>query len=143
MAWYSILPPQLIQFESWAVRIFFLLGLITIVPWAALIVFDAGLYIYRMILWEFPWIGGRVRGHQRPQAPSLQERPGGQRRAFGLRGVETDAGDSDSGKPGNTSNSNATERGEDAGRENTAPTVDGRTSFGADADVKRRLTRRV
>ncbi|KAJ5760706.1 hypothetical protein N7520_007862 [Penicillium odoratum] len=90
MAWYSILPPQLIQVESWAVRIFFLLGLITIVPWAALILFDAGLWLYRMLLWELPWIGGRARGQQRPRAPSLNERPDGQRRAFGLRGVETD-----------------------------------------------------
>ncbi|KAJ5439847.1 uncharacterized protein N7458_010845 [Penicillium daleae] len=135
MAWYSILPPQLIQFESWAVRIFFLLGLITIVPWAALIVFDVGLYLYRMILWELPWIGGRARGQQRPRPPSLQERPGGQRRAFGLRSVETDAGDSDFGKSGNAPSSKSTRREQDSERENMDPAADG--------DVKRRVTGRA
>ncbi|KAJ5561756.1 hypothetical protein N7535_003783 [Penicillium sp. DV-2018c] len=95
MAWYSILPAELIHLESWAARVFFLLGLITIGPWAFLILLDATIWLYRLILWELPWIGGRARGRQRPRAPSLNERPGGQRRAFGLRGVESDTGDSD------------------------------------------------
>ncbi|KAJ5135575.1 uncharacterized protein N7515_004853 [Penicillium bovifimosum] len=95
MAWYSILPAELIHLESWAARVFFLLGLITIGPWAFLILLDAVIWLYRLILWELPWVGGRARGRQRPRAPSLNERPGGQRRAFGLRGVETDSGDSD------------------------------------------------
>ncbi|KAJ5950879.1 uncharacterized protein N7479_009292 [Penicillium vulpinum] len=95
MAWYSILPPELTHLESWAARVFFFLGLITIGPWAFLILLDATLWLYRLILWELPWVGGRARGRQRPRAPSLNERPGGQRRAFGLRGVETHTGDSD------------------------------------------------
>jgi hypothetical protein len=73
----------------------FALGLITIGPWAFLVFLDATIWLYLMILWELPWIGGRARGRQRPRAPSLNERPGGQRRAFGLRGVETDTGDSE------------------------------------------------
>ncbi|KAJ5916551.1 hypothetical protein N7504_000566 [Penicillium tannophilum] len=116
MAWYSILPPQLTQVESWAVRVFLLLGFITIVPWFALILFDAGLWLYRIILWELPWVGGRARGQQRPRAPSLNERPDGQRRAFGLRGVESDSGpDQDSG--GDTMADGNT------GKENMAPTT--------------------
>ncbi|KAJ5493153.1 hypothetical protein N7539_001899 [Penicillium diatomitis] len=95
MAWYSILPPQLIQFESWVVRVSLLLALFTIGPWAALIAFDACLYLYRMIIWEMPGVGGRARGQQRPRAPSLQERPDGQRRAFGVFGSETDIANGD------------------------------------------------
>ncbi|KGO72932.1 hypothetical protein PITC_061600 [Penicillium italicum] len=111
MAWYSILPPELTHLESWAARIFFLLGLITIGPWAFLIFLDATLWLYRLILWEVPWIGGRARGRQRPRAPSLNERPGGQRRAFGLRGVEIDTGDSEGGNR------------DDPGKENVSPVV--------------------
>ncbi|CAG8118199.1 unnamed protein product [Penicillium olsonii] len=95
MAWYSILPPELTHLESWAVSVFLFLGLVTIGPWAFLVLLDATIWIYSMILWEFPWVGGRTRGRQRPRAPTLNERPGGQRRAFGLRGVETDTGGSD------------------------------------------------
>ncbi|KAF3387229.1 hypothetical protein F1880_001034 [Penicillium rolfsii] len=143
MAWYSILPPQLIQVESWAVRIFFLLGLFTIGPWAALIIFDAVLYLYRMILWELPWIGGRAHGQQRPRAPSLQERPHGQRRAFGLRGVETDGVDSDSGKSGSASSSKSPERSQDTERDRKTPAADGSTASGTDGDLKRRATGRA
>ncbi|KAJ5103594.1 hypothetical protein N7532_004123 [Penicillium argentinense] len=135
MAWYSILPPQLIQFESWAVRIFFLLGLITIVPWFAMLVFDAGLYLYRMILWEFPWVGGRARGHQRPRAPSLQERPDGQRRAFGLKGVQSDSGDSSRECVSASKNS--------AEKENVAPATEGPAHPSTDGDVKRRTSGRA
>ncbi|CAG8940300.1 unnamed protein product [Penicillium salamii] len=121
MAWYSILPPELTHLESWVVSFFvsypyhrrrsnpfsmtqslmypgfpqFFLGVVTIGPWAFLVLLDATIWIYRMIIWDFPWIGGRARGRQRPRAPSLNARPGGQRRAFGLRGVETDTGGSD------------------------------------------------
>lgn len=38
-----------------------------------------------MALYEIPVVGGRVRGAQRPRAPSLNERPdGGARRVFVL-----------------------------------------------------------
>jgi hypothetical protein len=150
MAWYSILPSELTHLESWAARIFvsfpsflrswslaplpddavadlpripqFLLGLITIGPWAFLIFLDATIWIYRLILWEIPWIGGRARGRQRPRAPSLNERPGGQRRAFGLRGVETDTGDSEGGKLDDSLRVKS-ERNQDSGKENVSPVV--------------------
>lgn len=167
MAWYSILPPQLIQFESWAVRIFvcpstpstppggvapvirsnlphlltlpapskqFFLGVLTIVPWAALLLFDAGLYLFRMVLWELPWIGGRARGQQRPRAPSLNERPDGQRRAFGLRGVETDSSDGDHGLRDASVDRLAE-------KENVAPATDGGAYPSTEGGVKRRAGR--
>ncbi|KAJ5287633.1 hypothetical protein N7478_003319 [Penicillium angulare] len=136
MAWYSILPPQLIQVESWA----FLLGLITILPWFALIVFDAGLWLYRIIHWELPWIGGRARGQQRPRAPSLNERPDGQRRAFGLRGVETDTSDRDHGQESTDDMTHdKTSRGErDMGKEDMAPSTDGSVHSDANGVMKHR-----
>ncbi|KAA8646272.1 hypothetical protein EYZ11_000634 [Aspergillus tanneri] len=88
MAWYSILPPDLIYVESWAARTFILLGLITIVPWALLIMFDLCLYLWRMLEYEIAVVGGRARGRQRPRAPSLNERRGRQRRVFSLTGYE-------------------------------------------------------
>ncbi|PLB52841.1 hypothetical protein P170DRAFT_472734 [Aspergillus steynii IBT 23096] len=88
MAWYSILPPELIYVESWAARFFVILGIITIFPWAVLLLFDVSLYLWRTVGYEFPVVGGRARGMQRPRAPSLNERPDGQRRAFGLAGYE-------------------------------------------------------
>ncbi|KAH1489131.1 hypothetical protein LV164_008305 [Aspergillus fumigatus] len=88
MAWYSILPPDLIYVESWAARIFVFLGIVTIFPWAALIVFDVLLYIWRMGAFEFPVVGGRARGMQRPRAPTLNvnvsERSEVPRRVLGL-----------------------------------------------------------
>ncbi|KAJ5674187.1 hypothetical protein N7462_009626 [Penicillium macrosclerotiorum] len=143
MAWYSILPPQLIQFESWAVRIFFLLGLITIVPWAALIVFDAGLYLYRMALFELPWIGGRARGHQHPRVPGLNERANGQRRAFGLRGVESHTDDGaqiSSSGIAEDPRAGSEARSE---KENIAPTTESRAYAGNDRSLKRRVSGRT
>ncbi|EAW09740.1 uncharacterized protein ACLA_039550 [Aspergillus clavatus NRRL 1] len=93
MAWYSILPPNLIYVESWAARIFgdvytqVFLGIVTIFPWAALIIFDVLLYIWRMVAHEVPVIGGRARGRQRPRAPTLNETAEVQRRVFGLAGA--------------------------------------------------------
>lgn len=60
------------------------LGLVTIGPWAALLVYDLVLYIFRRVTYEFPYIGGRARGKARPRAPSLTERPTGHRRRFSL-----------------------------------------------------------
>lgn len=152
MAWYSILPSELTHLESWAARIFvsfpfplppfalsplhydavadllpripqFFLGLITIGPWAFLVFLDAIIWIYRLILWEVPWIGGRARGRQRPRAPSLNERPGGQRRAFGLRGVGTDTGDSEGGGRDNSPRLKTERDRDDPGKENVSPVV--------------------
>lgn len=66
----------------------------TIIPWAALLLLDLTLYLWRMLAWEFPVIGGRARGRRRPRAPSLSERPDGQRRTFGLMGHDNTYGDS-------------------------------------------------
>lgn len=125
----------------------FLLGLCTIIPWAALILFDAAFYLYRLILWELPFIGGRARGQQRPRAPSLNERPDGQRRAFGLRGVETDSADGeDEGDEDRGGSRGATTNGVDEGsgseKENVAPALDGWAhSSGPDGGVKLRVGR--
>ncbi|OOO10232.1 Protein of unknown function DUF3445 [Aspergillus oryzae] len=88
MAWYSLFPADLIYVENWIARLFLVLGLITIAPWATLIIFDLVLYVWRMSTYELPIIGGRARGRQRPRAPSLNERPNGQRRAFVLASYE-------------------------------------------------------
>ncbi|KAF2083213.1 hypothetical protein K490DRAFT_9279, partial [Saccharata proteae CBS 121410] len=84
MAWHSLLPENLSQLETWIARIFILLGILTIGPWAALIFYDVLLYIWRSLTYEIPFIGGRARGKQRPRAPSLTERPDGHRRHFSL-----------------------------------------------------------
>ncbi|KAF2457879.1 hypothetical protein BDY21DRAFT_390692 [Lineolata rhizophorae] len=84
MAWFSILPENLSFFELWAARIFLFLGLLTIAPWVALIIYDFLLYCWRSLTYELPVCGGRARGKQRPRAPSLTERPGGERRRFSL-----------------------------------------------------------
>lgn len=119
----------------------FLLGLITIVPWAALILFDVALYLYRMILWELPWIGGRARGEQRPRAPSLNERPDGQRRAFGLRGVEgTDSGEGEDDGDGRSRGASV-DKDPGTEKENVAPIADGWADSDAEGGVKRRAGR--
>lgn len=53
-------------------------------PWAALVVYDLVLYIFRAIAYEVPLVGGRARGEARPRAPSLTERPSGRPRRFSL-----------------------------------------------------------
>ena len=58
--------------------------MLTIGPWAVLLVYDVLLYIWRSITHEIPLIGGRARGKARPRAPSLKERPDGHRRRFSL-----------------------------------------------------------
>ncbi|KAF2145042.1 uncharacterized protein K452DRAFT_200774, partial [Aplosporella prunicola CBS 121167] len=84
MAWFSILPDHLSQFETWLARVFILLGIFTIGPWAALIVYDIILYVFRSVTYEIPFIGGRAQGKRRPRAPSLSERPNGNRRRFSI-----------------------------------------------------------
>ncbi|KAL4868878.1 hypothetical protein BDV12DRAFT_90983 [Aspergillus spectabilis] len=75
MAWYSILPAELVDFESWIVRCFIFLGLVMIVPWITLLIFDIALYLWRLVTYYVPVVGGRARGMQRPRAPSLNELP--------------------------------------------------------------------
>lgn len=59
-------------------------GLVIIGPWAALVIYDLILYVFRTITYEIPVVGGRARGKARPRAPSLTERPNGHRRRFSL-----------------------------------------------------------
>lgn len=75
MAWYSILPAEFIYLESWVVRFFFFLGVVTILPWVTLIILDMALYTWRLAVYYTPAVGGRARGMQRPRAPSLNELP--------------------------------------------------------------------
>ena len=48
--------------------------MLTIGPWAVLVIYDIVLYVFRTVIYEFPIVGGRARGNQRPRAPSLAER---------------------------------------------------------------------
>lgn len=80
----SILPESFAVVETWITRLFLFLGLIAIGPWAALLIYDLLLYIFRAVAYEIPFVGGRARGKARPRAPSLTERPSGRRRRFSL-----------------------------------------------------------
>lgn len=71
------------------------LGIFTIGPWAALVIYDFVLYIFRCVVHYFPVYGGRARGNPRPRAPSLTERPTGHRRKLSMvRGQEEANGSS-------------------------------------------------
>lgn len=98
-----------------------------------------------MILWEFPWIGGRARGHQRPRAPSLTERAEGRRRALGFKGVDSDSGDSSEDDRGVKYNELGSSQNRDSRveKENVAPTTDGKAHSTGDGDVKRRTSARA
>lgn len=99
-----------------------------------------------MALWEFPWIGGRARGHQRPRAPTLTERAEGRRRALGFKGVESDSGDEsedDRAVEYNELGGNSQGRDDRVEMENVAPATDGNAHSTADADVKRRTSART
>ena len=65
-----------------------LLGVITIGPWALIIIYDFLLWIVRSIVYGIPYIGGRARGKRRPRAPSLAERPSGRPRSFSFKGQQ-------------------------------------------------------
>lgn len=110
-----------------------------------MIIFDAGLYLYRMILWEFPRIGGRARGHQRPRAPSLTERAEGRRRALGLKGVDSDSGDSSEDYRGGEYNELGSSQNRDGRveKENVAQATYGKAHSTEDGDVKRRTSART
>ncbi|MCJ1399466.1 hypothetical protein MMC11_002668 [Xylographa trunciseda] len=95
MSWFSILPNSLVVLETWIVRLFILLGVLTIGPWAILLIYDLILYIIRAATYEIPFIGGRARGRQRPRAPSLAERPSGRPRTFSLGGAISSGGENE------------------------------------------------
>jgi len=99
MSWFSILPPSISFIETWAIRIFLMLGILAIGPWFLLIIYDMILYVFRTATYEVPVIGGRARNRPRPRAPSLSERPSGKPRSFSLTspGVPVDSVDSTMG----------------------------------------------
>ncbi|PVH86499.1 hypothetical protein DL98DRAFT_649954 [Cadophora sp. DSE1049] len=72
MSWFSILPPSISFIETWAIRIFLMLGILAIGPWFLLIIYDMILYVFRTATYEIPYIGGRARNRPRPRAPSLR-----------------------------------------------------------------------
>ncbi|KAF1920832.1 hypothetical protein BDU57DRAFT_438849 [Ampelomyces quisqualis] len=84
MGFLSIVPESFAVVETWITRVFLFLGIVTIGPWAALLVYDLVLYIFRTATYKVPVVGGRARGKARPRAPSLTERPTGRPRRFSL-----------------------------------------------------------
>jgi len=54
------------------IRLFIILGMLAIGPWALLIIYDMVLYVFRTATYEIPYIGGRARNRPRPRAPSLR-----------------------------------------------------------------------
>jgi len=72
MAWFSLLPASVSFIETWAIRVFLLLGALVIGPWLLLLVYDAVLYIFRTATYDIPYVGGRARNRPRPRAPSLR-----------------------------------------------------------------------
>ena len=109
-----------------------------------MIIFDVVLYLYRMLLWELPWIGGRARGHRQPRAPSLNERPDGQRRAFGLRSIGNESGNGDYGQTDDYSPEDRHAGNEaELGKENMAPTTNERAHSSADGEMKHRVSNRT
>ncbi|KAK0123564.1 hypothetical protein ONS96_010543 [Cadophora gregata f. sp. sojae] len=84
MSWFSILPQSISCVETWAVRIFLVLGVLAIGPWFLLIIYDIILYVFRTITYEVPHVGGRARNRPRPRAPSLSERLSLKHRSFSL-----------------------------------------------------------
>ena len=64
-----------------------MLAALIIGPWLLALVYDLILYLWRVASHEFPYVGGRARGQERPRAPSLKERPDGHRRGFSFTGM--------------------------------------------------------
>lgn len=60
------------------------------VPWVVMLISDLLFYLVRAMTYEIPYIGGRARGKPRPRAPTLTERPNGEKRPFGLISMEED-----------------------------------------------------
>lgn len=102
MSWSSILPSDFVYIEVWITRLFvrqhphtslllllldqqltlsqLFLGALVLGPWLLLVVYDFFVYVFRVVTYEIPFIGGRARNRPRPRAPSLSERPGGEPR---------------------------------------------------------------
>ncbi|KFY77593.1 hypothetical protein V499_03038 [Pseudogymnoascus sp. VKM F-103] len=82
MSWSSILPSNLEYIEVWITRLFLILAGLVLGPWLLLVVYDFFVYIFRIVAYEIPFIGGRAQNRPRPRAPSLSERPSGEPREF-------------------------------------------------------------
>lgn len=70
----------MLTFSEWMTEQF-ALGILTIIPCAVLLAFDLVLYICRMSLYEFPVLGGRARGMQRPRLSGGGSGGGGNERS--------------------------------------------------------------
>jgi hypothetical protein len=57
---------------------------INILPWILAFLYDALLYLGRMVWHEIPVFGGRARGENRPRAPSLRQRAAAGRRRMSI-----------------------------------------------------------
>ncbi|KXL42818.1 hypothetical protein M433DRAFT_35946, partial [Acidomyces richmondensis BFW] len=87
MGYFSLLPESLSTLETWIVRIFIILAVLTVGPWLVVLAYDILLYIWRSATYELPVIGGRARGQHRPRAPSLTEHASGHKRQISLPGI--------------------------------------------------------
>ncbi|CAK3825425.1 Hypothetical predicted protein [Lecanosticta acicola] len=87
MGRFSILPSSWSGIETFIAGFFLLCAGLIIGPWILFILFDSLLYIWRLIAYEFPYFGGRARGELPPKAPTLTERPGGDRRRMSIAGL--------------------------------------------------------
>ncbi|KAH0399562.1 hypothetical protein KCU89_g6082, partial [Aureobasidium melanogenum] len=54
MGWYSLLPTHLSDIEGWISSIFLLLGVVTMGPWALLLIYDILFYVYRSCAYHIP-----------------------------------------------------------------------------------------
>ncbi|KAF2712277.1 hypothetical protein K504DRAFT_372681 [Pleomassaria siparia CBS 279.74] len=91
MALLSILPASFSGFETVLTRLFLLIAVLIIGPWAGVLLYDLLLYAVRSITHEIPVVGGRALGKARPRAPSLAERPSGHRRKFNIAPLRNDS----------------------------------------------------
>lgn len=85
-----------------------------------------------MIIWEFPWIGGRAHGQQRPRAPSYNERLDEHRRSFRSGSMELEESERERSRDGSLDRI--------AEKENVVPATLTRV-HSDDGDLKHRATR--
>lgn len=82
LSWLSIAPHQFYVYETWLVRAFLFLGIVTIGPWVVFLFYDLVLFAWHVATYDIPYLGGRAKGRARLRAPSLTERPDGRPRTL-------------------------------------------------------------